>query len=132
MKVVYCAGPFRGETAWDVECNIRKAEELGFWVANKGAMPMIPHTNTRFFDGTLTAEFWLDGTMELMRRCDAVVMTPDWQESGGATREVEEARRLGIPVFDSGNDAQLIEFVRWVGKSDHKAGVQDALGRFNQ
>jgi hypothetical protein len=99
MKVAYIAGRFRGPNAWAVERNIRKAEELAFAVAELGVMPLCPHTNTRFFDGTLTAGFWLDGTLELMRRCDAVIFTDDWRLSTGARSEYDEAIRLGIPTF---------------------------------
>lgn len=101
MKVVYVAGPFRGVDAWTVERHVRHAEELAYAVAGLGAMPLCPHTNTRFFDGTMTDEFWLDGTLELMSRCDAVVLTDDWQSSAGARAEVVKAHQLSIPVFDS-------------------------------
>ncbi len=39
MKCVYIAGPFRGETSWEVEKHIRHAEELAYEVARLGAMP---------------------------------------------------------------------------------------------
>jgi hypothetical protein len=99
MKVVYVAGPYRGANAWDVAENIRAAERLGFEVAKLGLMPLIPHANTAHFDGTLTGEFWLEGTLELMRRCDAAIFTQDWGRSEGAKGEHEEALRLGMPVF---------------------------------
>ena len=102
MKVVYIAGKFRGKTAWHVARNVRAAEEVGYQVAALGAMPLIPHANTAHFDGTLTAEFWLEGTMELLRRCDAVIMVPGWLDSKGALAERAEAGRLGLPVFDAG------------------------------
>jgi hypothetical protein len=101
MKAVFIAGPFRGANAWEVERNIRRAEELAFAVAEAGAMPLCPHTNTRFFDGTLTDEFWLEGTMEMMRRCDAVMMVDGWRRSTGATTEHDEAVRARLPVFES-------------------------------
>lgn len=109
--VVYVAGPFRGKTAWDVERNIREAEELGFRVAQVGAMPLIPHANTRFFNGTLTDEFWLAGTLELLRRCDALVKTHRWEVSSGARAEVKEARALGIPVF---SHLDLVRLKDWI------------------
>lgn len=99
MKVIYVAGRFRGETAWDVAQNIRTAEVRGFEVAKLGAMPLIPHANTAQFDRTLTAEFWLDGTLELLRRCDAVLTVDNWQRSAGAVNEVKEAEARGMPVF---------------------------------
>lgn len=99
MKVIYIAGRFRGETAWDVAQNIRAAEHRGFEVAQLGAMPLIPHANTAQFDRTLTGQFWLDGTMELLRRCDAVLTVDNWPQSSGARAEVKEAEARGIPVF---------------------------------
>jgi hypothetical protein len=101
MKVVYVAGPFRGKTEWDVAENIRAAERIGFEVARLGMMPLIPHANTAHFNGTMTAEFWLAGTMELLRRCDAVVFSPEWERSAGSVAEEQEARRLRLPCFFS-------------------------------
>ena len=99
MKIAYIAGPYRGPTAWDIEKNVRNAEETGLIAANMGYMPVIPHANTRHFHGQLTDQFWLDGTMEMLRRCDLVVLCPRWEESSGARAEVAEANRLGIPVY---------------------------------
>lgn len=99
MPVIYIAGKYRAPDGWLTELNVRVAEMVAFDVARIGAMPLCPHTNTRFFDGTLTAQFWLDGTLELMRRCDAVLLCWNWKDSAGAIGEKEEAERLGIPVF---------------------------------
>lgn len=104
MKVVYIAGRIRGKNAWEIEQNIRWAEQYGMVVAERGAMPLIPHANTRFFHGTLTDDFWLEGTLELLRRCDAVYCVSGWEASAGATAEVVEARRLGKPVFEYSAD----------------------------
>lgn len=112
MLVIYIAGKFRGYNAWKVEQNIREAEELGLFVAEEiGASPLIPHTNTRFFNGTCTEQFWLDATMALLRKADAVLTHPNWVMSEGAKLEVEEAKRIGIPVF---HDTQaLYEWARF-------------------
>lgn len=99
MKIVYIAGPFRGPTQWDIAQNIRRAEEWGFEVARLGAMPLIPHANTAHFRGQQTDQFWLDGTLELMRRCDAILMIPKWEQSSGARGERAEAIVIGKPVF---------------------------------
>jgi hypothetical protein len=99
VKVVYIAGPFSGATGWDVERNIRRAEELSLQVSCLGASPMCPHTNTRFFNGTHTYEFWIAATSALLSKCDAVIFTPDWHKSSGARKEHEQALRESIPVF---------------------------------
>lgn len=104
MITVYVAGPFRPSPIASVLENIRAAERVGEALARAGAMPLIPHANTGAFDGLtgIPDQFWLDGTMELMRRCDAVVLTPDWQRSSGARAEVAEAQKLLLPIHTYG------------------------------
>lgn len=100
MKVIYIAGPFRAKTPWGIEQNIRRAEVLSLRVAKLGAMPLCPHTNTRNFEGEMPDQFWLDGTLELMAKCDAVILVEGWRNSEGSMGEVKKANELGIPVFE--------------------------------
>lgn len=100
MKLVYVAGPYRAPTRWGVDQNIQRARALGAEVAAAGMYPVIPHSNTAHMDGVATDELWLMGTLELMRRCDAVIFTPDWTLSSGAVDERNEALRLNLPCFD--------------------------------
>ncbi len=100
MRIVYIAGPFTAPTAWEVEQNVRAAEEVGLFVAKAGAMPIIPHANTRFFTGLCTPEFWYAGTLELLRRSDGIMLLPNWRASVGATAEREEALQLGKAVWE--------------------------------
>lgn len=99
MKVVYVAGPFRGRNAWEVEQNVRRAETLAREAWLFGAAVICPHANTRFFDGSGPASLYLEGDLEILRRCDAVLLTPDWETSSGAKAEVLLARELGLPVL---------------------------------
>lgn len=101
MKLVYVAGPFRGPNTWEVEQNIRRAEILALDVWRLGAAALCPHTNTRFFDGAADDLLWLQGDIVMLSRCDAVIMTPDWRRSNGATAEYEYALHHGIPVFET-------------------------------
>lgn len=111
MKIVYVAGKFRGKTAWDVAENVRAAERVGYQVALAGAMPLIPHANTAHFDGTLTAGFWLNGTMALLLRCDAVMMVAGWPDSAGSIAERDVAKTIGLPVFDAGDYQALSDWL---------------------
>lgn len=99
MKVVYVAGPFRGRNAWYLEQNVRRAESLAreAWLA--GAAVICPHANTRFFHGSGPDSIYLEGDLEILRRCDAVLLTPDWESSTGARAEVLRARELGLKVL---------------------------------
>jgi hypothetical protein len=101
MKVIYVAGPFRGPHAWAIEQNIRRAEELGMEVAKLGAMPLIPHSNTRFFHGALPDEFWLKGTLALLYKCDAAIFLDNWEASSGAREEHRACEERGIPCLHS-------------------------------
>lgn len=102
MILVYVAGAYRAKTAWEVELNIRSAEAHGLELARHGRgliVPIIPHTMYRFFDGVLPDAFFLEGTKEQMRRCDAVAVAPGWEISKGSAAELEEAERLHLPRF---------------------------------
>lgn len=99
MKLIYIAGPFRGTTPWDVECNVRASETLALAVWRMGAAALCPHTNTRFFDKQREDKVFLEGTLEMLRRCDAMILGDNWRRSSGTKCEIREAFRLGIPVF---------------------------------
>ena len=107
MLVVYIAGPFRASSAWDIECNIRRAETLALEVWRAGAAAICPHTNTRYFQGAAPDEVWLEGDLAIMKKCDAVLLTEDWDSSAGARRERQEAVLWGLPVFISRNQFEL-------------------------
>jgi hypothetical protein len=108
MKLVYVAGPFRAKSAYieghqdmfAVQENIMRAMKLGLEVARiPGLFPVIPHANTMFFTAAAPDAVWLDGDMEMLRRCDAILMTEDWQRSSGARAEHQEAIERGIPIY---------------------------------
>ena len=100
MIVAYIAGPYRAANAWDQEQNIRRAEAVALEVAGLGAVAVCPHTQSRFFGGTLNSEYWLRATMEMMTRCDAVVLVKGWRKSAGSVAERKRALELGLPVLD--------------------------------
>lgn len=99
IPLIYIAGPFTAPTHWQIVQNVRDAEDLALRVAHLRGFPVCPHKNTENFHGLLTAAFWYDGTMALLRRCDAVVTTARWKDNPGAIREVAEAKLLHKPVF---------------------------------
>lgn len=100
MLLVYIAGPYRAQTSWRRHCNIMQAEAAAFDIASMGLFPLVPHKNTEHFDGELSDNFWLEGYLELLRRCDAVFALWGWKTSRGATTEITTANMLGIPVLD--------------------------------
>lgn len=69
-------------------------------MAKAGAYPVIPHSNTAHMDGAASDQLWLSGTMELMRRCDGAIFISGWEQSKGSMAEMEEAKRLELPILD--------------------------------
>src|SRR6476659_3574090 len=117
MKLVYVAGPYRASCEWEVVRNIRSAEALALAVWKLGAACICPHKNTALFGGAAEDSLWLEGDLEMMRRCDAVLCTDDWACSKGACVEVETAKRVGIPVF-----YKLSELREWLEEGEGSAG----------
>ena len=113
MKLVYVAGRFSGVNRACVERNIAAAVEVGLGVAKVGAMPVVPHSNTSHedYEALQPYEFWIEGTMALLERCDALITVPGWEASDGACGEVKRAGELGMPRFHS-----LVELEEWLGR----------------
>ena len=97
--LVYIAGPFRAVNQWEQERNVRMAEELALDVWQMGGVAICPHTNTRYFQGVLPDHVWLTGDLEIVRRCDALLLCPGWERSVGAQSERTLALKLDIPIF---------------------------------
>lgn len=115
MKLIYIAGPYRPYTCADgtwvgTPMNIRNAEvtavNLVDTLGHLGLFPVVPHLNTRDFENQVKQnddQYFLDGTMAMLERCDAVLLTmPNADEvSSGTKAEVHRAHQLGIQVYRS-------------------------------
>lgn len=99
IPLVYIAGPFSGKDGWEIAENVHAANRLAREVARMGASPVTPHAIGAQMAGTETYEFWCAATMKMLRRCDAVVFTSDWERSKGARAEHDDAVRRGLPIF---------------------------------
>jgi nucleoside 2-deoxyribosyltransferase len=127
MMVVYVAGPYRGKTVEERDGNIIRAGLVAVKVWESGAVAFCPHLNAALFDGILPEERFLAGGLEMVRRCDALVLVAGWQGSAGTLAEIELANRLGKPVFRT-----MAEFLvatghcRRVGTGPNHRGI---LGR---
>lgn len=106
--IVYVGGHFRASTAWNIEQNVRRAEELAYTLWGIGFVVICPHTNTRFMDKFLPDKEILEGYLAIIPRCDVMIVLPFWRGSPGTCKEVETARQLNMPVFEN-----VHELVRW-------------------
>ena len=99
MKFVYIAGPYRASSEYQVLQNIRRAEDLALKVWKAGCACICPHKNAAFLGGAAPDSVWLQGGLEMIRRCDAIILVDGWRHSEGTRAEIKEARDLGVPVF---------------------------------
>lgn len=100
--VVYISGPLTSGTSGRAFIeNVAAALDAGITMLERGAVPLVPHTNILMGLRAPHIEYetWLAQDLALLRRCDALLRLPG--ESAGADREVGEAHRLGIPVYYS-------------------------------
>lgn len=127
MRVIYIAGPFRGPNAWAIEQNIRRAETLALEAWTLGAAVICPHSNTRFYQGVLHDDVWLKGDLAILRRCDAILMAPHWEDSSGAREERDLALSMGLPVFYHHDLKALASWIRFESFGDEEAKAREAL-----
>lgn len=108
IKVAYIAGPLTAPTQWQREQNIRAAEEVSIAAARiLGVFPYTPHSSARYFWGEISDEFWIEGELEILRRCDMLVLCPGYENSKGTIAEIEEAVRLEKEIFYAKNILDL-------------------------
>jgi predicted Rossmann-fold nucleotide-binding protein len=101
--LLYVAGRYRAATREAVAANIEAARQVGIQAARLGWYPVIPHCNTAHMELDVEHgdQFWLAGTLELMTRCDAVVLVPGWEISQGTLGEIAKADQLQLPIYRS-------------------------------
>ena len=97
--MVYVCGPHRSITPEGVDLNIRAAETVSRKIFQAGAFSVCPHVITRGHEEAQGEEFWLRSTLDLLRKCDAIVILDGWEISEGCVREVQVARDLKIPLY---------------------------------
>lgn len=111
MKLVYLASPYRHDDEWGVYLHIHNANVMArrIWKLPNVAC-ISPCTNTSFFCGSdITVDKWLEGDLEILKRCDALFLNKGWNSSSGCIGERDFAIRLNMPVFEDYDD-----LVNWV------------------
>jgi hypothetical protein len=83
-----------------------------------GGVPHVPHGNTAFMDGAdIPDGVFLEGDLEILRRCDAILMLKNWRQSAGARGEHQRAKDLELPIFHEGKLADLRKWLRAQAKA---------------
>jgi hypothetical protein len=99
MKIAYVAGPYRGKTHNEVQKNIQNAREVAEFLWSKGFAVICPHMNSAFMSGCCDEKAFLAGYIEILKRCDFVVLVDGWEASAGSTDEGDCASDEGIEAY---------------------------------
>jgi hypothetical protein len=100
MTLVFISGPYRAKSKYLIDLNIQEARKHSKMLWAKGYAVFCPHMNTAHFDGICPDSNFLEGDLEILRRCDTIYLLPEWERSEGARAEWAEAQRLGIPRLE--------------------------------
>lgn len=96
--ISYLAGPYRGKNWLERQINIAYARAVAKQLWSEGKTVICPHMNSANFDKCATDKQFLDGYLEILSKCDEVLLLPGWNQSEGTKAEIRKAVELKIPV----------------------------------
>lgn len=99
MERCYVIGPISAPTPWEVEQNIRKAEEITVRLLSMGYAVHCPHLQARFIRGNISEEKLIETDLEWLSCSDFAVAYTDINRSEGSKREIIFCREHNIPIF---------------------------------
>ena len=100
-NLIYIAGPYRGgnDTAWGRERNVMEANDLARGLLSRRFGVVVPHAMYHNIDDEwINAETIMWSCLQVLKRCDAIVFLPGWEESEGSREEWQFARDHGIKM----------------------------------
>jgi len=98
--IIYIAGPYRSR--WGkigIFLNILKARKAARKVWAAGHVAVCPHMNSAFFDGICPDEYFLDGYIDIVNRCDCLLALKGWEGSRGTVDEMHYAYKWSMPII---------------------------------
>lgn len=98
----YICSPYRGATKEEVEKHIKYAKELTRTAWLHGFSVVAPHlyiTNCLDDSNSEERKRGLEASLEILKKCDVVLVGQKFGISEGMAVEIKEAEKLGIPVF---------------------------------
>lgn len=100
-RKIYVAGPYRASTEELKTENIWHAIRVSVRLWELGWYCFTPHANTAHFDNfsSLPPEIYLNGDIEFLKCCDAILMLKGFEKSEGAKRELEVALENELEIY---------------------------------
>jgi len=98
--LIYISGKYSAPSWEKVEQNIQFAAEYAKKYLRLGYSVHCPHTNTAHFTGTVPYMHFIRNDLEILSRCDVIVMIPGWRDSRGAKIELMHALFIGKRIIE--------------------------------
>ena len=111
MKRVYVAGKYSADNVLDVLKNIGRGEKACAKVFAHGMAPFCPWHDAGFCkeltDEEIPKEMYYQNSIAWLEVSDAVYVISGRGDGGGVDREIEIAKKIGIPVFYDFKDLEF-------------------------
>lgn len=125
MKIVYIAGPYTGDgTFVSIDKNILKAEKYQVALTNLGIGCFCPHKHAAHLNskGAIANEdFYYALDFHFLKNiADAILVMPGWENSVGTKREVDWAKKQGMPIFFPKYYKNLSKILEWYNKTNDR------------
>ena len=103
MRLIYVSGPLTADTKGKTLGNIEAATQATRELMDAGFAVICPHLSYYLLtpNWNPSHDDWLRVDVEILRRCDAVLMLPGWLHSKGACMERAHAITHNIPDVTS-------------------------------
>lgn len=106
--LVYVSGPFTAPSPEALAVNIERARLAGLKVRAAGFVPIVPHLAILNDNPTIfTYDNAMAECLQILFRCNAILMIDGWVTSEGARVERQTALTWGIPLFYDINGLSL-------------------------
>ena len=106
-KMVYVAGPYRG----NIKKNIENAERKSIELIRQGFDVLTPHKNTagyeKYEDREITHKTWLDLGLNLLSRCDILYVMKNAENSEGTQAEIAFALENNISIIRENDKSSI-------------------------
>ena len=119
-KIIFIAGPVRGDGTLDSQKkNIEEARKYIRILIENNIPYYSPHLNIDqeviSMDKGLSQFSW-DMNAEFLRRSQALAALPGWESSSGTKQEIENARKINLPVFYLDQEGTIEKIKNWLNE----------------
>ena len=116
----YVAGPYSAPQIITSLDHMRVGMQVCYDLLKKGFSPFCPWHDFLFsFMGPVTIQEYYEYSISQLRRQESMLVLPNWETSKGTNAEIQEAERLGIPIFFTVKD-----LVEW---RDREVAIESGL-----